>query len=437
MTRSKLRTVKSWFAVLLIMALGSCQVMDSSISYAARPDGSRVRNCSSGFGSYSLPYSTIKVAVYQEYRNGIKTGRPRLQVSAPEAHPDKNPDHNFCLDFLENAFSDDDVTIAFYRSGDIDELKKDAPTAATGLLSFIASKNIDRTGEVLRNLLRAFLILASGDPALTVNRLGDAESEIVTMTDQDIDPFDLAAMADLNNSLKEYGFCLTMGKFTFDARRTSGEAYCNNPGLSLKPGGEPPFLIAAKDQRRLVEKLPTGIYYRPRQPYKINAYVRDDPDSGKTWELRLTKNIMLENLSPILALRVNRTIFAEYRTAFAFDRGNLIDACVGKGSEVLGGIQVPLDIIYGLVSLPAVTIKREIESKTSTATLLAKQREVIEVQNAILAAKAGEFPEADVTATGTVFGDNLKFTTPGNLAQSSSTVQSTQFGQHCKLINGS
>ncbi|MCZ4088720.1 hypothetical protein [Sinorhizobium psoraleae] len=239
---------------------------------------------------------------------------------------------------MENAFSDDDVTVAYYKKGDTSTI--DTTQDVTGLLSVVASKNIDQTGEIIRNLIRAIFIFVSGDFGFSFNRL-TGTSERVMMTEQTVDPFDLSAMAALNKSLREYGYCLTLGKYTFNTGRSSPESYCDRPDLSLSAAAAPPFLRAAKDQQNLVGTLPDGVFYRPRQPYQLFVYVRDDPGSGKAWELRMTKDVMLENLSPILALRVNRTIFAEYRTALAFDRGNLVDVCIAKGSEVLGGLQIP------------------------------------------------------------------------------------------------
>jgi hypothetical protein len=433
MTNPLRRPIRIFITTALLIVLVGCQVMDSSVSYEIRPDGSQVRRCSSALGSYALPYSVIKVTVYQQYKAGVKTGKPRLQVSKPEAHPDRDPKHIYCLDFLESAVSDDNVTVAFDKQGDIDTFPNKDP-AATGLLSLIASKNIDQTGEIIRNILRAIFIFASGDSNFSFGREAGADEPPLMMTEQVVDPFDLSAMAGLNKSLNEYGFCLTLGKYTFDDNKYSPDAYCDKPDLSVAASAMPPLLRAAKDQRYLVDKMPVGIFYRPRQPYKIFVYVRDDPDAHRPWELRSIDTVMLENLSPILALEVNRTIFAEYRTAFAFDHGNLIDACVAKGSEVLGGLQIPLDIIYGVVSLPAATIGHEIQIKTTTATLLSKQRDIIALQDQILLAKAGNFPGTDTPATAAPLGTDLQFATPAAHVSTPGQIGEEKFGDFCKLL---
>ncbi|WSG98799.1 hypothetical protein U8P76_30670 (plasmid) [Rhizobium johnstonii] len=428
------RCTKLWFTTALLLTVASCQVMDSSISYEVRPDGSQVRRCESGLGSYSLPYSTISFTVSQPYKSGVKLGRPRLLVSKPEAHPDPNPKHLYCLDFLENAFSNDNITVAYHKKGSIDAFTK-TDALATGLLSLVASKNIDQTGDIIRNLLRAIFIIASGDENFSVNRLDGDPDEIVMMTEQTVDPFDPIAMAALNKSLYEYGYCVALGKYTIDESRYSADAYCDKPDTTLANGYLPPFLRAAKEQQYLVDKLPVGIYYRPRQPYPLDIYVRDDPPAHKPWQLRWTDTVMLENVSPILVLKVNRTIFAEYRTALAFDRGNLLDVCVAKGSEVAGGIQIPLDIVYGLVSLPAATISKEIERKTTTANLISTQKNIIALQNQILQAKAGEYFGG--SASGTPLGASAQFAMPTPLTSKYGAIGESKFGTFCNLLKAS
>ncbi|ACS60269.1 hypothetical protein Rleg_5447 (plasmid) [Rhizobium leguminosarum bv. trifolii WSM1325] len=434
MIGSVTRSFKVCAVAVLLLVLANCQVMDSSVTYEVRPDGSQARRCDSGLGSYALPYSTITFKVTQPYKSGVKVGRPRLEMSRPEAHPD--PKHIYCLDFLENSFSDDNITVAYdKRTGSTDSFNK-AGISASGLLSLIASKNVDQTGDIIRNFLRAIFIFSSGDYNFSFNRLTGDFDEIVMMTEQTVDPFDLSAMASLNKSFAEYGFCITLGKFTVDESRYTPNRYCDNPDISFTNGAGPPFLRAAKEQRYLVETLPTGVFYRPRQRYPLDIYVRDDPPAHKAWELRWTDGVMLENLSPILVLHINRTIFAEYRTALAFDRGNLLDVCIAKGSEVAGGLSIPLDIVYGLVSLPAATIGQEITSKTTTAALISKQKDILALQDQILQAKAGQYYGGGATSPEPL-GANLQFPNPSPISPSAKPLNENKFGSFCGLLKTS
>ncbi|NYJ13034.1 hypothetical protein GGI64_004115 [Rhizobium leguminosarum] len=422
--------------VLLMLSIGSCQVMDSTITYEVRPDGKTARRCDSALGSYSLPISTIKITVTQMYKGTSPVDGALLNVSAPEPHPDRDPKHLFCLDFLENGFSDDTVTVAYSGSTKVNQTEAPSMTASTGMLSVIASKSIDRTGDVIRNLIRAIFILASRDVSFGRTQPTGAEVPVI-MTQQSVNPFDLQAMAALNRSLHDYGYCLTFGNYTYNTSRLKPDDYCNNPSISLPADARPPLLEAAESQQYLVKQFPVGIFYRPRQPYSMFVYVRDDPGRGP-WELRKIDTVMLENLSPILVLKVNRTIFAEYRTVLAFDRGNLVDVCIGKGSEVAGALQIPLDIIYGIVSLPSAAIVKEIGNKRSTQELLDAQKELLTLQNSILKAQPGTFPGASKTADGEPLA-KIDYThnqleapeLDGNIPPD----QSTKFGTLCPLLS--
>lgn len=414
--------------------------MDSSVSYRDRADGARQRKCESALGSYALSYSTIRVQALK-YINGSgqQVGSPVLQVSAPTAHPDPNPDHVYCLDFLESAFAEDVVSIGY--SNTKDNLSAAPAVAAgekaSGLLSYVVSKNIDQTGEIIRNLIRAIFIAVSGKYNFNYNRQQlQANTTPVSLTEQDVNPFDLADMAGLNHDLRPYGYCLTLGDYTYDTRRYSADAYCNAPEISLRPASAPPLLEAAKQQKILRPVPRSGILYRPKQPYSVFVYVRDDPEIGGPWQLRLTKTMMLENISPILGLHVSRSFFAEHRTALAFDGGNLVSVCIAKGSEVEGAIQIPLDVIFGLVSLPTEKIAQEIDLKNGSVDLINKQKDLLALQNQILAAKAGEYPGA---AKGQVPGAlGVKAGTPpahdGNYVPAIGGISDLGVSSICKAI---
>lgn len=389
----KMKPLASCAALLLLSGLlPGCQVMSSTVDTAHLKDGSQQRRCTSGLGSYALAYSTVRFTVKQRYEmnTNVPFGRPYMDIDAPEAHPD--PRHIYCLNFLESPLSDDVVQVAYSIDQGNNAAGFGLPTgAATGLLSAVVSKNVDQSGEIIRNFIRAIFILISGNATGNFGRESIDRTKYVIreMTVQDVDPFDLAQMANLNRSLKEYGFCVTMGAYTHDARRMSADAYCNRPARVFAPGQAPAYAEIAGNQDYVVKKLPVGIYYRPRQPYELFVYVRDDAEIAKPWQLRKIDTILLENISPVISIGITRAAFAEKRVAFAFDHGNLLKVCVAKGSEVEGAIQIPLDIIYGIASLPSETIAAEIALKNGEVELLNAQEQLIDVQNAFIAFKSG------------------------------------------------
>ena len=211
------KTPWSMLVILCTLLLAGCQVMDSSVTYELQADGIATQKCKSGLGSYSLPMSTVNVKVLQDYIGGNPVGRARLAIDPPQQNAD--PRHLYCLDFLENPFSDDVVQVFYAGKGDTEAVRTTAPIA-NGLLSLITSRNTDRTGDIVRKLIRAIFIIASGNATSTFGRSTlDPTATTVTMTEQSVDPFDAAAMSSLNQSLREYGYCLSLGEYTYNSGR--------------------------------------------------------------------------------------------------------------------------------------------------------------------------------------------------------------------------
>lgn len=427
--------LKRTFPWLLVFAafLASCQVLDTSLEYAEVPDGSRRQHCSSAFGAYSLSYSTIKVAISQNYSDATNTpvGGAYMGPVVSTRHPDRN--HTYCLEFLESAFSDDTVDVHFSGKGS-SQSGATTNTRPNQLLQLVVSKNVDRTGEIIQKLLRLIFIVVSGDPSASFGRTTGLTPRV--MTEEDVDPFDVAAMARLNRSIREYGFCLTLGKFTYDDEALSADQYCNDPELALQAPARSRHLQAARGQDYLMKKLPAGIFYRPRQGYPLFVFVRDDPAVGP-WKLRKVETILLENISPIMVLGVNRTIFAEHRTAMAFNDGDLLDFCIAKGSEVEGFIQIPLDVVYGVVSLPSITITAELELKGKQIGLLEAQKQVLAAQQAYLDFLADSTKASAEQTSGTALTkntDSLGFATP-KFATTAATSSAPTAADFCETLN--
>jgi hypothetical protein len=387
-----LHLLRSAACAAAALTLAACQVMNSTQSFLETPDGRLSQTCSSGLGSYALPYSTIKVKVSQNFLNNEPVSGTAIFIDTqdPKRHPD--PKQRYCLNFLESGFSDDTVGVYYgnasakARNNDSNfSVDPDFESAnSNGLLSLIISKNVDRSGETILKLLRAIFIFISPNPNFNFNRENEEQNATPkTLTEQDVDPFNLQALANLNNDLRPYGFCITLGDYTHDASLSPGD-YCNKPGRALAESGLPQRTVIAGRQHRLVDPLPIGVFYRPRQPYTLFVYGRSDPEMGGPWQLIKTDTVMLENISPVLAVQVHRALFAEHRVALAFDNGNLLDICIAKGSELRGFVKIPLSIVYGIVSLPSQTIEAELSLAGNKQDLLDAQDKVITAQKSYI-----------------------------------------------------
>lgn len=367
--RSKLRLLIPTVAIAAMVA--SCNVTESS-RVALTPQMmqySDVRPCSSEVGSYSLSKTTFKLEIHR-YGSGPYV----LADLSPERTPDSG--HTYCLDYLAYHGADDALTVGY---GD-----KVVETKGSGLLKFVASFAVDRSADIARNLIRAIFVGLSRDPNFSANRtgLGSAVDEAtkVTLGRFEVDPLDAADMAKLNNRIKDFGFCLILDDYTYNTSQAAAQSYCANPLATLRRFPSPK-LARLREQRWLKpEPDRGGILYRPRLPYTLHVYTKSDPRGPGPWQLRKTQNVDLENLAPIVSLGLKRRLFASNRVGMEFDGGVLQNICIAKTSEAAGFIEIPLDIVYGIVSLPSATIRAEISRATQTAKLVKAEEQLIAAQ---------------------------------------------------------
>jgi len=216
---------KTPVALLTALAfLSACDVVVSDVSVLRSGADIQSADCKSDAGFYVLPKGHMKISVTQDYvvATGEKSGAPKLVLENVERLADR--EHVFCLDYQESVLSRD-VFETYFSPNSEASLNVASPTARppgdrrTGLLSLVVSKGQDRTGVVLQNLLRAFLIARTGDPRANLNR--ETTTAPRTEYSDSFDPLDLGSIAKVNHELARYRFCLTMGKYTIDPDKLS------------------------------------------------------------------------------------------------------------------------------------------------------------------------------------------------------------------------
>ena len=183
----------------------------------------------------------------------------------------------------------------------------------------------------------------------------DAATETV-VADFTVDPFDHEEMGRVNQSVRRFGFCFVLEDYTFDRSKVSVDHYCGAP-YRTSTDSPPPVAEALHTQQYLVPKPVTGIFYRPRAAYRLSVYLKDDPNGRGSWRLGLIKNFHMENIMPIVSVGVSRAMFATRRTGLVFKDGTLTNVCISKGSEIVGAIEIPLEVIYGIIALPSETLR--------------------------------------------------------------------------------
>jgi hypothetical protein len=377
---------------LTALVLAGCAVVGSAPTFdeAAVPLG-----CQSTLGSYSLPKTVLHFVITKIPSDPFHV----LQVIEARRVPDNQ--HTFCLDHLRSALASDEVRvfknkITTTKETDTDKStgpelpKKRAVTSvspsSTPFLQLIASKAVDHTAGIIRRVIRAAFILITNKGSFNPGRSAvrtSTEADGVVVADFEVDPFDYQEMALVNEAVRSFGFCFVLEDFTFNVSRSTGvnpDIYCRAPHKVARQ--KPPLAAEAiRNLHFLVPRPRDGIFFRPRASYRLSIYTKDDPDGRGTWRLGQIKNFSMENIMPIVSVGVSRAIFATRRTGLVFDDGTLTNVCISKGSEVEGGIQIPLDVIYGIISLPSEMILAATNDASTQKQLLDAQKKLVDAQN--------------------------------------------------------
>jgi hypothetical protein len=336
--------------------------------------------CASGLGAYKLPKTNLRIKVSQ----AISETPPVYVLETLEPVRRADERYTFCLDYLASPLANDDVQVNRSRKSTPDDPVTGKPvvvpiSTASPFLQLVTSHAVDATAIIIRKLVRTIFIGLSQNANFTPARtLPGKAPKMMIAADLEFDPFDPQETSEINQRLRQLGFCVVLEDFTFDRRNARPGAYCDNPRSVAQHHPSIAAKFAAETQP--LKANVAGIHYRPRASYSLSLYANDDPEGGGSWRLAKLQTVGLENISPILALGVDRALFAARRTALVFDDGVLVQLCIAKGSEIEGAIQIPLDVVYGLVALPSQIMQVQIE----TANLNTK---VIEAENAVIQAQ--------------------------------------------------
>jgi hypothetical protein len=370
-------------AALAALLLATCGVIDS-----ARIDpviaGAQVNPvCQSDLGTYALPKAFVHIVVAQTSATTppdivLTTDHKPVEVLL---HPD--PALVFCMDYLASPLHHDIITIKKfpYATGTDQTLK-------TSFLGAVMVNATDRTVFIIEALLRAAFIAASGDAGFTPRDISTAPLPAQTVADLEYDPFDPRESAEVNTRLTELGICLVLeGGYTFDRGHASVDAYCNAPrahAVWLTP------IVKAylKAEETPANPALPGLLYRPRLPYRLAIFRKQDPKGPGRWRLSESQILKMENMSPVLSLDIRRTVFAGRATNFVFNNGALLTACVAKGSELEGFVDIPLQISRSIVALPTAVFQVRINQTKNEAALIQAETNLVKLQNAYLAALA-------------------------------------------------
>lgn len=367
-------------AMMVATLISACSIVDTSpvfepTGYYPVPD----RNCESSLGSYVLPKTKLVFTVVQNTTSKISVLKDVTTLRVAD-DPQR---YTFCLDFLENWFADDKVQVR--RTKATDALDGATNRMSGGFLDLVATHSVDMTGVVLTKIIRAIFIYLSGNNGFISGRSAAdlANSEWQPVLVPTLDPFDAESMAQWNKSLRRYGFCIALADYSYDIDAIGYESYCSDP-VGIEKAHPSPRRPEVAAIRNAPIKAVTGIYYRPRIAYPVTIFVNSDPLGRGEWRPGKTVYVEMENISPVLGLRLNRAMFAVKKTAIIFEEGRLRNVCLVKGSEVAGAIMPVIELATSLVQLPSATITAEITRLTKSQAVYDAETKVIAMQNRLI-----------------------------------------------------
>jgi hypothetical protein len=326
--------------------------------------GSGQLGCESSAGTYYLSrtYFNVKIA---------SAAPDSYYLSSVNIVRGVDGDHGFCLDYLGSITAEE----AFVVNKTPD-----------GLLTQITSNSADKSAEIVKTLLQAFFVGISGKadfPAATRATVGAqvAENRVV---DQTYDPYNEADTALLNNSIKDYGFCLVMEDQVFNAGYKDVQDYCDDPLRHTPIEKELIRVGKPKGPEPSVFDDHQGIYYRPRRTRTVYLFIKPDLRRKGGWKLRASQAVALENTSPMMFIGIDRTFFAERKTTVLFDQGVLTDVRIEKKSELVGFVSIPLYIAQSIVNLPAQIVQVRIDTTNKRAQLIRAKADLIKAETDLL-----------------------------------------------------
>ena len=402
---SALRVLCLPLLALTAAAVAACSMAGSTLLDAANPSG-----CSGNLGPYYLSRSLLSVEVKKYTPNSDKIpgqDENRHQLRLEGIYREADPSRMYCLDYLQALTSDDLIRV--WRSDQ-------------GLLRKISSDANDQSAYIVKSVIATIFTAISGlaispDADERAAAFGETGDEVVVFSAK-FDPTNRERLAVINQQLRSYGFCLlTSAQFQLSSATSPDDpqAYCENPLGFLKGRPEPrPLARKALD-------ISDGVVYRPKLPYEVyllqRAHNAPNPRGARIWHTTKRKVVLIENESPAIAARIDRTFFAQRTATLEFDSGVLTKVQIQKEAELLNIVEIPLQIAESIAALPATLIQLRIDQTIGQTRLVNAEKDLMRTHLRRVEQVSGkklESPEVDQLTT--------YVGTPGSLSKPASPL---------------
>lgn len=292
--------------------------------------------------TYSIPvvYYLPKAKIHIQYK-------PTKDINVYDFTVDTvygpDPDKCYILNYLENVSYDDTITVTLTDNN---------------LLSKVDVTSQSQVGPIIMRLIdiaKEAAKLAIPLPGAPVPGPKEQVPPIPQIPfDVTIDPDDIQYTSGTNsieNKLAEYGV--------------------KSVSLKRLQSKDATATLQAKNVRLMQPEDSRSIYYRPVWPYEFTFQHNN---------FLIIQTIYLPNYEPAIPINISRPAFTQAVTNLTFKSGILTEVHLQRQSELLAGLNIPLDILKAIAGIPAEMLQFKVKYGTDYNTYLNQQIQEIKLK---------------------------------------------------------
>jgi hypothetical protein len=363
--------------------------------------------------SESTTNSTAQSITNNVTVNNVPAPTPKNEV-APDAEPSLQftvtvkgnqiiPDTSktYFLEYFPENSSDDEVSISV-NSNQLLQTNSAKSTDDSGKAVVMVAKLIGEVAKLVATHglggVNTFAMISEPNPAKPPEKTYVCKlkpTTIETFLDPSANPKTPYTLAALNNLVHTHGLPLDF-KITPVSKASTSGGEASTP-VNKDSNSLPDAKTCQHKWGSWIDDECTGIFFRASVPYQLTVSVNQDSkfdpleesqsDKAKTAD-KLTScltpesstrdlTILAPNDGPVFSVDVSRAMLVTKKTDLTINDGMLAKIDVNKPSQLVAGLQIPLDIVKELASVPADILTLRIKRYQDEGNLTKAQVELL------------------------------------------------------------
>ena len=323
---------------LLLCFLDGCAVVDSQRMNLTDRGGAGVRAPEDAM-FYYLPGGRLKIHV-------TALNKSALEAQASEVYvPDIQQACYFS--YKESALSEDVIKIEFTKESFLSKISSTTEDKSPAIIA--------KVGELAKEGAK-LAVTMGGALKATPRQVPDF------VYDQVVNPFDPLEMSHMRETLARGAGLNVSFRADFPIQQRKGMFNASGRGI--------------------IDSRKGGIFYRPFIPYRITF-----SGGGETPVFSSSSTVYLPDEAPVLALNIGRAAFVKNSTSIEFENGVVKKVAYSKPSEVLGFVNIPIDLSKQLLSIPGELLTLRIDQRGGETRAVNAEKEYLQAENNYLKAQ--------------------------------------------------